>query len=206
MKNIKWIFFDLGSTLIDEGDCIEYRIAETLKQSGAPSKEEFYKQMEYFASVNMLSYKDTVKKFGLESVKWVKELEKLYSESREVLQALHDRYKLGIIANQSAGTEERLVQYGIRDYFDVVVASAEAGFAKPDKRIFELALSQAGCSANEACMVGDRLDNDIVPAAEMGMYTVWVRQSWFGRGNSDLVPFKPNVAVDSISNVLKIFS
>ncbi|MBD5145822.1 MAG: HAD family hydrolase [Ruminococcus sp.] len=202
---MKWIFFDLGSTLIDEEDCIEYRVAETLKQSGAPSKEEFYKQMEYFASVNMLSYKDTVKKFGLENVRWVKELEKLYPESQEVLQALHGRYKLGIIANQSAGTEERLVQFGIRDYLDVVVASAEAGVAKPDKRIFELALSQAGCSASEACMVGDRLDNDIAPAAEMGMYTVWVRQSWFGRGNVDLAPFKPNVTVDSISEVTEIF-
>lgn len=205
MKNIKWIFFDLGSTLIDEEDCIEYRVAETLKQTGAPSKEEIYKQMEYFASVNMLSYKDTVKKFGLESVRWVKELEKLYPESREVLQALHGRYKLGIIANQSAGTEERLVQFGIRDYFDVVVASAEAGAAKPDKRIFELALSQAGCSVREACMVGDRLDNDIVPAAEMGMYTVWVRQSWFGRGSADLASFKPNFTVDRISEVTEIF-
>lgn len=202
---IKWIFFDLGSTLIDEMDCIEFRVAKTLKQSGAPSKEEFYRQMKYFASVNMLPYKDTVKKFGLEKVRWLKELEKLYPESQETLQSLHGRYKMGIIANQSAGTEERLVQFGIRDYFDVVAASAEAGVAKPDKRIFELALSQAGCSACEACMVGDRLDNDITPAAEMGMSTVWVRQGWFGMGNVDLVRFKPNFTVDNIYDVLKIF-
>lgn len=205
LKNIKWIFFDLGSTLIDEEACIEYRVAENLKQPGAPSKEEFYRQMEYFASVNKLPYKDTVKKFGLETVRWVKELEKLYPEAADVLEALSGKYKLGIIANQSAGTEERLAQYGIRDYFDVVAASAEAGAAKPDKRIFELALSQAGCSADEACMVGDRLDNDIAPAAEMGMYTVWVRQGWFGRGNADLARFKPNVTVDSISEVTGIF-
>lgn len=202
---IQWIFFDLGSTLIDETDCIEFRVAETLKQAGAPSKEEFYRQMEYFSSVNMLPYKDTIKKFGLEKVRWLKELEKLYPESKEVLQALHGRYKLGIIANQSAGTEERLVQFGIRNYFDVVVASAEAGVAKPDKRIFELALSQAGCSAREACMVGDRLDNDITPAAEMGMSTVWVRQGWFGMGNADLARFKPNFIVDIISDVSGIF-
>lgn len=202
---IKWIFFDLGSTLIDETDCIEFRVAETLKQAGAPSKEEFYRQMEYFASVNMLPYKDTVKKFGLEKVRWIKELEKLYPESKEVLQALHGRYKLGIIANQSSGTEKRLVQFGIRDYFDVVVASAEAGVAKPDKGIFELALLQADCSARDACMVGDRLDNDITPTAEMGMSTVWVRQGWFGMGNADLARFKPNFTVDSISDVLRIF-
>ena len=65
---IQWIFFDLGSTLIDETDCIEYRVSETLKQTGAPSKEEFYRLMEYFASVNMLPYKDAVKKFGLEKI------------------------------------------------------------------------------------------------------------------------------------------
>ncbi|MDE7278933.1 MAG: HAD family hydrolase [Oscillospiraceae bacterium] len=202
---MKWIFFDLGSTLINEEECIKYRVEETLKQTGAPSKEEFYRQMEYFASVNMLSYKDTVKKFGLENVKWPKQLEKLYPQSQEVLQSLHGRYKLGIIANQSAGTEKRLVQFGIRDYFDVVVSSAEAGFAKPDKRIFELALSQADCSVREACMVGDRLDNDIVPAAEMGMSTVWVRQGWFGMGNADLARFRPNFIVDSIFDVLRIF-
>ena len=94
MKNIKWIFFDLGSTLIDEGDCIEYRIAETLKQSGAPSKEEFYKQMEYFASVNMLSYKDTVKKFGLENVRWVKDGQTLGAVSRKGFRPHHGRRQL----------------------------------------------------------------------------------------------------------------
>lgn len=195
----------MGSTLIDETDCIEYRISETLKQAGAPSKEDFYKQMEYFASVNMLPYKDTVKKFGLENVGWVKELEKLYPESPEVLQALYGRYKLGIIANQSAGTEERLVQFGIREYFDVIISSAEEGVSKPDKLIFELALQRAGCTATEACMVGDRLDNDIVPAAELGMSTVWVRQGWFGMGNADLARFKPDFTVAKISEVVKIF-
>ncbi|MCM1480822.1 MAG: HAD hydrolase-like protein, partial [Muribaculaceae bacterium] len=57
----------------------------------------------------------------------------------------------------------------------------------------------------EACMVGDRLDNDIEPAAEMGMCTVWVRQGWFGRGNVDLVRFKPDFTVDGISEVVGIF-
>ena len=202
---IQWIFFDLGSTLIDETDCIEYRVSETLKQTGAPSKEEFYRLMEYFASVNMLPYKDAVKKFGLEKIGWLKKLEKLYPESQEVLQSLHGRYKLGIIANQSAGTEEHLVQFGIREYFDVIVSSAEEGVSKPDKRIFELALQRAGCTAAESCMVGDRLDNDIVPAAEMGMSTVWVRQCWFGMWNVYLSQFKPDFTVYRISEVTDIF-
>lgn len=36
---IKWIFFDLGSTLIDERECTEYRTQELLKQPNAPKRE-----------------------------------------------------------------------------------------------------------------------------------------------------------------------
>ena len=57
-----------------------------------------------------------------------------------------------------------------------MVASAEEGVAKPDKRIFEIALTRAGCKPQEAAMIGDRLDNDIVPANELGMYTIWIKQ------------------------------
>ncbi len=206
MKNIKWIFFDLGSTLIDEEQCIEFRVAETLKQPGAPSEKEFYAQMEYFASVNKLPYKDTVEKFGLKKVGWLKQLEKLYPETPNVLQKLSGVYKLGIIANQSAGTEERLVKFGIGNFFDLIISSAEAGISKPDIRIFEMALRGANCSAQHTCMVGDRLDNDIEPAAGLGMYTIWVRQGWYGRGNADLARFKPNFTVDNISEVPEIFT
>ncbi len=206
MKNIKWIFFDLGSTLIDEEQCIEFRVAETLKQLGAPSEKKFYAQMEYFASVNKLPYKDSVEKFGLEKTKWPKQLEKLYTETPNVLKKLMGKYKLGIIANQSAGTEERLVKFGIRDYFDLIISSAEAGVSKPDIRIFEMALRGANCSAQQTCMVGDRLDNDIEPAVGLGMYTVWVRQGWYGRGNADLARFKPNFTVDNISEISEIFA
>lgn len=54
-------------------------------------------------------------------------------------------------------------------------------------------------------MVGDRLDNDIVPAAELGMSTVWVRNGWFGMGNAGLARFKPDFTVGSISEVTDIF-
>ncbi len=36
---IKWIFFDLGSTLIDESECVEYRTQELLKQPNAPKRD-----------------------------------------------------------------------------------------------------------------------------------------------------------------------
>lgn len=68
-KMIKWIFFDLGSTLIDESECEEYRTQELLKQPNAPKRETLEHRMIELASQNRLPYKDAAKEFGLETIK-----------------------------------------------------------------------------------------------------------------------------------------
>ena len=116
-----------------------------------------------------------------------------YPDTHSILAALIDKgYKLGIIANQKLGTAERLEFWGLHQYFDVIAASAEIGYAKPDKEIFEKAFELAGCTAVESIMVGDRLDNDIIPAKAIGMKTVWVKNGLaqyqsaeFGEGVAD---------------------
>ena len=199
---VKWVFFDLGSTLIDESECAEYRVQELLKQSNAPDRETLNRRMVELAAANRLPYKDAAKEFGLETIKWPRHLEKIYEGVPGLLAELKNRYRLGVIANQSFGTEQRLIDYGIREYFDVIVASAEAGVSKPDSEIFRIALGQAECSPEEACMVGDRLDNDIEPAADAGMKTIWVRQGSFSYGNLKLIRNRPDHIVNSISEVL----
>ena len=200
---IKWIFFDLGSTLIDESDCAEYRIQELLKQPNAPGRETLERRMIELASQNRLPYKDAASEFGLETVKWPKHLEKMYEGVPELLEKLVDRYRLGVIANQSMGTEQRLVNYGIRQYFDIIISSAEAGISKPDLKIFKIALDRAECIPENAYMIGDRLDNDIEPAAQLGMHTIWVKQASFAYGNLNLIQHKPDHIVDSVTDVLK---
>lgn len=195
-------FFDLGSTLIDESECEEYRIRELLKQSNAPSREVLERQMKEYASQNLLPYKDAAKEFGLETTKWRHDLEKIYECVPYVLEKLCPKYNLGIIANQGLGAEDRLAGYGIRQYFDVIVSSAETGVSKPDLKIFDIALKKAECSPEEACMICDRLDNDIVPAAKMGMYTIWVRQGSLKYGNVDLAENRPDIIVEQIVDIL----
>ena len=80
----------------------------------------------------------------------------------------------------------------MRQHFDVIVASAEIGYAKPDKQIFIKAFELAKCTAEESVMIGDRLDNDIIPAKALGMKTVWLKKGLakhqseaLGRGVSD---------------------
>ncbi|MCH5273351.1 MAG: HAD family hydrolase [Lachnospiraceae bacterium] len=200
---IKWLFFDLGSTLIDERECTEYRTQELLKQKNSPGRDVLEAHMKMYAAMNRLPYIDTAKEFGLETVKWPKHLERLYDKVPSILEKLRKKYQMGIIANQSLGTENRLIKFGIRHFFDVVIASAEAGIEKPDPAIFQMALRDACCNPEEAYMIGDRLDNDIAPAAQIGMHTIWVRQGAFAAGNIALIGHEPDVIVDDIENILE---
>ena len=175
LNNIKWIFFDMGSTLIDETLAMEHRIREVIEGSDV-TYEQFVEKKIFFAKQNKPADLETIKFFGLTKTPWHKEDERLFPDTMNCLKKLHGQYKIGIIANQSLGSKERMERFGVLEYIDLVVASAEEGVAKPDKRIFKIALERAGCKINEAAMVGDRLDNDIVPANEIGMYTIWIKQ------------------------------
>ena len=94
---------------------------------------------------------------------------------------------------------------GLLKYINLVIASAEEGVAKPDLRLFQIALDRANCKPEEAIMVGDRLDNDIVPANKIGMKTVRVNQG-FGRLGVPLAQEEqPNYIAENLSEVIGIF-
>lgn len=203
MENIKWLFFDLGSTLVDESKCCEYRCNEIINNNSIDA-EEFYARVLDFAKENSFPIKAAAVYYGFEIPKWPKESEKLYPDVKEVLKVLSQKYKLGIIANQSAGTQERIDNWEIGKYFDAVVASAEAGVSKPDLKIFEIAFEAAGCKPFEAVMIGDRLDNDIVPAKKLGMKTVWVRQGFAKYKSITDESEKPDYIIEAIESILDI--
>lgn len=177
LENIKWLFFDVGSTLIDEHLAYEHRMREMADLANTTYSSVYETAMTFYKQ-NKKGDLETAKLLGVELPKWHKEDEILYSDAAKCLEILSGRYKIGIIANQSLGTKERLEQHGILQYIDLVIASAEEGVAKPDKRIFEIALNRSNCKPDEAVMVGDRIDNDIVPAKRMGMHTVWIKQGY----------------------------
>ena len=177
-ENIEWIFFDIGSTLVDETECYKKRCSEAIENTDI-TYEEFEAKVIEFSKQNKKGDYETVQFYGLALPKWHKELEILYADTKSVLSTLYNKgYKLGIVANQLLGTQKRLEKWQILKYFDVVVSSAEEGIAKPDLQIFRTALQKADCKPHNAVMIGDRLDNDIVPANKLGLKTIWVKQGF----------------------------
>lgn len=177
LKGINWLFFDVGSTIVDEHLAYEHRLREIANLANVTYSSVYETAMTFYKQ-NKKGDLETAKLLGINLPKWHKEDEILYSDATKCLEILSSRYKIGIIANQSLGTKERLEQHGILQYIDLVIASAEEGVAKPDKQIFEIALDRSNCKPNNAVMIGDRIDNDIVPAKLMGMHTIWIKQGF----------------------------
>ena len=174
-SGVRWVLFDIGSTLVDERLAYAHRIRDMIVGSEV-SYTQFYKKMIDCCCENQAGDAAAAAYFGLRRTPWHSEDEFLYDDVIPALSKLCGRYHLGILANQAPGLSQRLSAWGIWGFFDVVISSAEEGIDKPDPEIFKRALRRAGCSAEQAVMVGDRLDNDIAPAKALGMKTIWVRQ------------------------------
>ena len=205
MDGVKWLFFDIGSTLVDETKVYD-DIFQKIAVAGGVSVEEVKTRAIGFYKQNKRGHREVIRRLlGVDYPEWSPLYEELYPDTMECLRILKKKYKLGIIANQIPGAEKRLEEMGIRRYFDVIVSSAEEGVAKPDPRIFNIALIRAGCTPEQAIMIGDRIDNDIVPAKQMGMKTVWIRQGvgryWNIQGDCET----PGYEVNNLSELLSIF-
>ncbi len=214
LNSPSWLFFDIGSTLVDETKVYEARFKYTAEKSGLSYDEVCDSALELFKQ-NKKGDKELMKRLDIPILEWKSEDEVLYPDTKIVLQKLNwktgGKYKIGIIANQNPGSKDRLESFGILEYIDLVVASAEEGCAKPDRKIFEIALSRAGVQAVDSVMIGDRIDNDIIPANEIGMKTVWIKQG-FGKYwsfSNDLEKRRAEKAdfeVKNLSGLLKIFN
>jgi HAD superfamily hydrolase (TIGR01549 family) len=192
MQDARWLFFDLGNTLINEERAWErrsQRLISSLERYGRRRTIEevsaaFREASEEFAprlitrAIEKLIDDLEYRKLILAEARYDKELETPYQGAKQTLRALSSRYRIGVIANQPAGTEERLTKWGLMPLISICLSSAEVGLEKPDPAIFQLALSQSGCEPEEAVMIGDRIDNDIRPARLLGWKTIRIAQGF----------------------------
>lgn len=204
LTKITHVFFDIGTTLIDETECYNHRIREVIAGTDI-SFEQFTEKRIFFQKQNLKGDLEAIKFFGLKKTPWHKEEEKLYPEAEEILRYLHEKgYHIGVIANQSLGTEKRLENWGIRKYFISVTASAEEGIAKPDPEIFLRALKRSGGIAENSVMIGDRLDNDIAPAKALGMKTVWIKQGFSAYCSPTCPKEQPDHTISNLMELKKL--
>lgn len=205
MDNIKWLFFDLGATLVNEDEAHKQRIIETVENNTGVTYDDLYNEMIKASALFLQPYPTAVKSLAIgNTAVYPKKFETLYEDAYDVLKVLHNKYKIGIIANQLAGSEERIKHWGIDRFIDAVFASAELGISKPDIGIFEHALNTTCACPQESVMIGDRLDNDILPAKSLGMKTIWIKQGFGKYQKIRNDSYKPDAVIESLSEILEI--
>lgn len=98
----------------------------------------------------------------------------LFPKAHETLSYLKERYSLHLISNGfKESTELKVSNNGLNVYFENVVISEVVGFNKPDKAIFNHALTLANAGISESIMIGDSLEADIRGAQDYGMKAIY---------------------------------
>ncbi|OLR89540.1 HAD family hydrolase [Actinokineospora bangkokensis] len=110
--------------------------------------------------------------------------ENLYPDVRPCLAALREQgLRVGIAGNQTARAEGILRELALPT--DVLGTSDSWQAEKPSLAFFERAIAEAGVPAASLLYVGDRLDNDVRPAQQLGIATALLRRGPWGHILSD---------------------
>ncbi|MFI5262987.1 MAG: HAD family hydrolase [Candidatus Kapaibacterium sp.] len=128
------------------------------------------------------------------------ESERVIAGTVELLAVLKKEYSLGIISNNLLAEQlGKLKRLGISDYFDFFAISEEVGAAKPDRKIFDVALERAKVTADEAVYIADSWEIDIVGALNAGIRPIWLNRKGAASKDSSVAEIS---SFEPIENVL----
>ena len=176
---LKAVFFDVGETLVDE----ERWWRELARRSGLQPHvvwaalgvtiergEEHHALWEHLGIDRPDDWWQQIEY----------SLDDLYPDALDCLERVRELGLLvGIAGNQAEALEAWVREASLPAV--VVTSSASLGVQKPDPAFFERLVELAGVAPAEVAYVGDRVDNDVLPAASAGLVAVHVRRGPWGR-------------------------
>ncbi|SEO94049.1 HAD family hydrolase [Paenibacillus sp. OV219] len=222
MEQLKAVIFDLDNTLLDRTHTFS-RFTQAFVNQYFGHVENAQPLHERIIRLDEDGYKDKRKLFTelLEEMPWDESVEKpahealmdyyeehyvsnavLMHEANEVIAHARTKYKVGLITNGRTLIQYgKIDQLGIREAFDLIIVSEEAGVKKPNPQIFELATSKLGLRAEECLYIGDHPVNDIEGASKAGMATIWIKvnQPW-----RDELEAKPLHTIEQLNELLRL--
>lgn len=120
-------------------------------------------------------WRDVAARFGLDEEQ-MRQLESDFwsdewvdADLAQFVRGLRPRYKTAILSNAWPEARQALsFKFKLADAVDVMILSAEVGCAKPDARIYRIAVEQLGVPLCDAVFVDDMADN-VTAAQALGM-------------------------------------
>jgi putative hydrolase of the HAD superfamily len=183
-----------------------------LYREGKIAKEELRNKrfIDLFDEVNATYNLDFVELFATEFLAICPRLPHLIEGAREILELSKDKYTHVILTNGFIEVQGfKMAAAEIEHYFSTVVYSEEAGVRKPHQAIFDLALQRANCTAEEALMIGDDWDADVLGARNAGIDQVFFtatekRLAELHDGKSVRHNYVPTFTIDTLDELKNI--
>lgn len=132
--------------------------------------------------------------------------EDFYPDAVPCLEDLRHRgLRIGIAGNTSSATELFLVATGVPA--DFIASSETWGVEKPSPTFFARLIEAAGMPAHDIACVGDRLDNDVLPAMQAGLTGVFVRRGLWADVQRDWPQAtRVDIAIDSLAELPQVLA
>jgi HAD superfamily hydrolase (TIGR01662 family) len=179
---IRAVVFDVGETLVDEtrawsewADWLGIPRFTFLAVSGAVIARggDHREPLQIFRPG--LDFREEVAKREAAGLSDRITAEDLYPDAAACLRALSDAgYRIGVVGNQPVQAGAALAELDLP--IDLLASSSAWGVHKPDPRFFERIATELDLPASEIAYVGDRVDNDVRPAAAAGMQAIFLRR------------------------------
>ncbi len=203
MQAIKTVLFDFGGTLDSDGVAWKERFHALYRAEGLDLSAEAFAPAFYAADGALLgalppwaSLEETVDALGVGleaelgsrgvragadnargrrvASRFLSEMSAAFDRNRPVLEALGERYQLGVVSNFYGNLEAACESSGLASLFGVMADSQRVGAAKPEPAIFHAALSALNATPATAVMVGDSLRRDGEGARRSGISFIWI--------------------------------
>ncbi len=182
---IRAVFFDVGETLVDEtrqwagwADWLGVTTLTFFAALGAVIARGEHHRSVFELLAPGFDLKAEQEKRHAAGLGYEIEVRDLYPDALPVLTRLKAAgLKVGIAGNQPEGAEDALRRAGIA--VDHLASSARWGVEKPSPEFFARVVTTANMPPSEIAYVGDRVDNDVLPARVAGMHGIFVvRGPW----------------------------
>ena len=204
MTTIRAVFFDVGETLVDEErywrdvaaaagvrpHVIWAALGKTIERG-----EEHWELWRHLGLEGSESAWQSI----------VYSTDDFYPDALECLRDLRaGGLVVGLAGNQSEALEAWARSADLP--VDIVSGSGSLGVRKPDPAFFRGLVELTGLAPAEVVYVGDRVDNDVLPAAEAGLVAIHLRRGPWGllqpspdsapviRSLGELVPLVENLS------------
>jgi HAD superfamily hydrolase (TIGR01549 family) len=125
----------------------------------------------------------------------------LYTDARPCLHELRELgFGVSIVGNQPARRRDQLVALDLPH--DHLATSADLGVEKPAPGFFDAVLELVGAaSPDQVLYVGDRIDNDILPAHAHGIRTCWIRRGPWGQLQDPPGGVEPDLVLEGLGEL-----